>query len=377
MSNSQLNLEDFDYHLPQDLIAQHPARNRDESRMLVIDRETGRLIDDDFRNFPQYLQPDDLVVLNNSRVIPARLFGHRLGTSAQPIGKTNPARHEYLKSEIEVLLIRQLDPRTWEALVKPGRKVGIGERIIFHKSDVEIGPSEIPCPSLEAEVIGRGDFGLRTLRFPEGIALAEAIEALGHIPLPPYISRPDSADDRIRYQTVFAKQNGSVAAPTAGLHFTPEILEMIASRGVELAEITLHVGLGTFQPIHEDKIDLHRMHPEFYEIDPNAANRLNRENRGNRRLIAVGTTTVRTLEHVAAKNNGRIKAERGETELFIRPGFEFRVTGGLLTNFHLPRTTLLMLVCAFAGREITLAAYERAVRNRYRFYSYGDCMLIL
>jgi S-adenosylmethionine:tRNA ribosyltransferase-isomerase len=315
------------------------------------------------------------LVLNNSRVIPARLFGRRIGVRSQPIGKRNPARGEYLTKQIEALLVRPLDERTWEALVRPGRKVRTGERLVF----------EWPTPNaksvaktrLEAEVIDRGEFGLRTLRFDDAGDVARRIERIGHVPLPPYIRRPDETSDRKRYQTVYAAERGSVAAPTAGLHFTQPILRKLAERGVKRAEVTLHVSLGTFQPIHEDQLATHRLHPESYSVDAAAARAVNTALDERRRVVAVGTTTLRTLEHVAAEHGGRIAPGRGETELFIQPGFRFRAVQGLLTNFHLPRTTLLMLVCAFAGSELTLAAYEHAVREHYRFYSYGDCMLIL
>ena len=386
MTDSKLDFKDFDYHLPPELIAQQPAPDRADSRMLALDRAQGSFQDSCFRNLPQLLEPGDLLVVNNSRVLPARLFGHRAGTRSLPIGKKNPARREYLTSPIEVLLARQLDERTWEALVKPGRKIRTGEKLIFHQSHSQSPPesSGLPAasqpdssPVLEAEVIDRGEFGLRVLRFPEGVSLPAMLEKLGHVPLPPYIARPDREQDRERYQTVYARQPGSVAAPTAGLHFTEEMLSQLDQRGVERVEITLHVGLGTFQPIHTDKIEQHQMHPESFEVTADAATRLNQALAKKRRIVAVGTTTVRTLEHLAAQHGGRIEPGAGETRLFILPGFQFRVIGGLLTNFHLPRTTLLMLISAFAGRELVLRAYQHAVRERYRFYSYGDCMLIL
>ena len=370
-----MKLADFDYHLPPELIAQYPARRRAESRMLVVHRAEGRFEDSAFRRLPEYLKAGDVLTLNNSRVIPARLLGRRLGVRSQPIGKRNPTRGEFLTTEIEALLVRPLDERTWEALVRPGRKVRTGEKLIFEappESRKRAGKTR-----LEAEVVGRGEFGLRTLRFADSTDLARKIEYIGHVPLPPYIRRPDEKFDRLRYQTVYARERGSVAAPTAGLHFTKPLLAELAAKGVERADITLHVSLGTFQPIHEEEINEHRLHPENYEIGAQAAALLNHAVVQKRRIIAVGTTTVRTLEHVAAQHGGRIVEGSGETELFIRPGFEFRVVGALLTNFHLPRTTLLMLAGAFAGRGVTLAAYEHAVRLRYRFYSYGDCMLIL
>jgi len=274
--------------------------------------------------------------------------------------------------------VRPLGEGTWEALVRPGRKVRSGERLIFEgpKSSQHAIEKNYPV-CLEAEVTGRGEFGLRTLRFSDPASLAKNLEQLGHVPLPPYIRRPDEPSDRLRYQTVYATQAGSVAAPTAGLHFTKSLLAEFAARGVQRAEITLHVSLGTFQSIHEADIESHRLHPETFSIAPAAAEILNQALADGRRIVAVGTTTVRALEHVAAQHGGRIEPESGETELFIQPGFPFRVVGGLLTNFHLPRTTLLMLVSAFGGRELILQTYEHAVQERYRFYSYGDCMLIL
>ncbi len=376
-----MKLEEFDYYLPPELVAQYPAMRRADARMLVVDRRAGRLLDTVVRELPKYLADGDLLVLNNSRVVPARLFGRRAGLQAQPVGKRNPARHQHLTSPIEVLLVRRLDERTWEALVRPGRKVRSGEKLMFEAPSVRQRGVRTPpgrqVPPLEAEVIGRGEFGLRTLRFPAGESLLGAIERIGHIPLPPYIRRADEPRDRLRYQTVYAKHPGSVAAPTAGLHFTRPLLDTLRKRGVRRAEITLHVSLGTFQPIHEVDAEHHQLHPESWRITATAARRINRALAEKRRIVAVGTTTARTLEHVAAEHDGQIVAGSGETRLFIRPGFQFRVTGGLLTNFHLPRTTLLMLVAAFAGQKLTRKAYEHAVRERYRFYSYGDCMLVL
>ncbi|HWP85998.1 MAG TPA: tRNA preQ1(34) S-adenosylmethionine ribosyltransferase-isomerase QueA [Terriglobia bacterium] len=367
--------EEFDYHLPPELIAQYPARRRSDARMLVVRRHSGQMEDSVFKRLPDYLSASDLLVLNNSRVLPARLFGHRRGLKSQPIGKRNPARRQYLSAPIEALLVRPLDDQTWEALVRPGRKIRTGERLVFEGAPA--GRDRSRRASLEAEVIGRGEYGLRTLRFEDPRALASNLERIGHVPLPPYIRRPDEASDRRRYQTVYARHPGSVAAPTAGLHFTRAILAALERRGVERAEITLHVSLGTFQPIREADLARHRLHPETFSITPEASEQLNRALAGGRRIVAVGTTTVRTLEHVAAQHAGCIVPGSGETTLFIQPGFRFQVVGGLLTNFHLPRTTLLMLVAAFGGQELIQAAYQHAVRQRYRFYSYGDCMLIL
>ncbi|OFV94712.1 MAG: tRNA preQ1(34) S-adenosylmethionine ribosyltransferase-isomerase QueA [Acidobacteria bacterium RIFCSPLOWO2_02_FULL_61_28] len=382
-----MKLEDFDYHLPPELVAQYPARRREDARMLVVRRASGdgppgpsgnaRIFDAQFRQLPEFLEPSDVLVVNNSRVLPARLLGRRLGVRAQRIGKRNPAHREYLTSPIEVLLVRRLDESDWEALVHPGRKVRPGEKLIFEAGQLTEGGSGKESLTLEAEVVGHGEYGLRTLRFAGDGSLEKKLQRIGHVPLPPYIHRPDEKLDRLRYQTVYARRPGSVAAPTAGLHVTRRMLGELEKRGIEVIKVTLHVGLGTFQPVHESQIEQHTLHPEQFEVSPEAAARLNHALEEKRRVVAVGTTSVRTLEHVAAAHRGRIAPENGETQLFILPGFRFRVVGGLLTNFHLPRTTLLMLVSAFAGRELILAAYEHAVRERYRFYSYGDCMLIL
>ena len=364
-----MKLADFDYHLPSELIAQYPAKRREDARMLVVHRSEGRFFDSRFRRLPELLRDDDVLAVNNSRVLAARLLGRRAGLHAQPVGKRNPARREHLTRTIEVLLVRPLGDGTWEALVRPGRKVSLGERLFFETTEGRL-------ERLEAEVVGRGEYGLRTLRFADDAWLEKKLNRIGHVPLPPYIRRPDENIDRRRYQTVYARLPGSVAAPTAGLHLTQRIMEELRKRRVEIVEITLHVGLGTFQPVHESQVEAHRLHPERFEIRPKAAARINRTLDKNQRIVAVGTTTVRTLEHAAA-GTGRVAPGTGDTQLFIMPGFEFQIVGGLLTNFHLPGTTLLMLVSAFAGRDLILAAYEHAVRERYRFYSYGDCMLIL
>jgi S-adenosylmethionine:tRNA ribosyltransferase-isomerase len=352
-----MDLADFDYQLPEELIAQAPPTDRAGGRMLVVRRRTGRWEDRLFRDFPEYLHPGDCLVLNDSRVFPARLFGHRAGLHALPVGKNNPKRREFLSGEVEVFLLRAVsaDGRDWEALVRPGRKLPAGERIRF-------------TPDLEAEIVARGEFGERTIRFAGSSDLFAEFEKIGHVPLPPYIKRPDAAADHERYQTVFAREKGSVAAPTAGLHFTTEILDACRARGASVAYVTLHVGLGTFQPLHTERVEDARLHTERYSItEPNAALM-----RAASRLVAVGTTSVRTIESASASG-----AASGETDIFIYPGYEFRAAGALLTNFHLPRTSLLLLVCAFAGTELALAAYRHAVQERYRFYSYGDCMLIL
>ncbi|HWQ54955.1 MAG TPA: tRNA preQ1(34) S-adenosylmethionine ribosyltransferase-isomerase QueA [Bryobacteraceae bacterium] len=356
-----MNLSDFDYHLPEELIAQEPPADRAGSRMLVVYRQEGRFEDRLFRNLPSFTGPGDCLVLNDSRVFPARLLGHRAGVHALPIGKKNPHRHEHLSGEVEVFLVKPLDAaaRDWQALVHPGRKMRTGEVVRF-------------AGGLEAEVIGRGEFGERTVRFrSDAPDIYDEFEKIGHVPLPPYIRRADRPQDRERYQTVFARERGSVAAPTAGLHFTAEVLDAIRGSGAEVASVTLHVGLGTFQPIHAETIEGHRMHSEAFHLNAENAARMRRA----RRLIAVGTTSMRTLETVARRGG---PAEMcGETDIYIYPGFEFRAAGALLTNFHLPRTTLLLLVAAFAGTELTLAAYRHAVEERYRFFSYGDCMLIV
>ncbi len=359
-----VQVSDFNYFLPEELIAQEPLADRAASRLLHLER-SGSLIDRAFAEFPQLLRPDDLLVLNNTRVFPARLFGKRAGSKAQPVSAHNPASRDFLQGRIEVLLTRQLsaEPNQWECLVRPGRKIGIGEQISFGQTG-----------ELRAEVIARGEFGERRIRFDPTPDFFAAIEKLGHIPLPPYIDREDRLADRDRYQTVFARTSGSVAAPTAGLHFTPEVLDRIRQRGIEIADITLHVGLGTFQPIRVERVEDHKLHRESYEISMQTAEALNRAVAAGRRVVAVGTTTVRALEHAAA--SGTIHAKASEADIFIYPGYRFRVIGALLTNFHLPQSSLLMLVSALAGKDRTLDAYRHAVSQRYRFYSYGDCMFV-
>jgi S-adenosylmethionine:tRNA ribosyltransferase-isomerase len=357
----------FHYELPEELIAQQPLADRAASRLLHLSKATGAFEDLSFRDFPNLLRPGDLVVFNNTRVFPARLFARRRGLKSQPLSPRNPATRDFLRGRVEVLLTRQLqqDPNEWECLVRPGRKIGVGEHLFFGEHD-----------DLQAEVIARGDFGERHIRFAPVNDFFARVEQIGHIPLPPYIARPDSPVDHDRYQTVYARERGSVAAPTAGLHFTPEILGELTRRSIEKAEVTLHVGLGTFQPIRTEKIEEHHLHSERYSISPEAAAKLNQARAQSRRIIAIGTTTVRTLEFVAQQNAGEIRAGSGEANLFIYPGYRFQVVQALLTNFHLPESTLLMLVCALGGRENVLRAYEHAVAERYRFYSYGDCMLI-
>jgi S-adenosylmethionine:tRNA ribosyltransferase-isomerase len=361
-----MRLEEFDYPLPRELIAQRPLAERDASRMLVLGRKTQSLEDRMFRELPDLLVPGDLLVVNNTRVFPARLLGRRRGVRSQVIGKHNPAAREYLTAEIELFLARNEGGDIWQALVHPGRKVRTGEVVVF-------GDGE-----LEAEVLGRSEHGWRRVRLlaHEG-SVHDVIDRLGHVPLPLYVERPDEPHDRETYQTVYAKVRGAVAAPTAGLHFTPRVFEALAQRGVETAEITLHVGPGTFRPVQVENVEDHPMTSEEFEISEAAALAINRARKEGRRLVAAGTTTVRTLEYAALQRDGEIVPMRGETNLFILPGFQFKVTQALLTNFHLPKSTLIMLVCAFAGRDLTLSAYRRAIAARYRFYSYGDCMLIL
>lgn len=354
-----MNLADFDYDLPDELIAQQPLADRAASRMLVVHRETGRWEDRSFRDFPASLKAGDCLVLNNSKVFPSRLFGHRAGVHSLPVGKRNPKRRENLSGTVQAFLLRpaSADGREWEALVRPGRKMRTGEKIRF-------------SADLEAEITARGEFGARTLRFlcDRDADVYEALERIGHVPLPPYIKRPDSPEDRERYQTIYAQERGSVAAPTAGLHFTRQILDECRAAGANIAYVTLHVGLGTFQPIHAARPEEHRMHRELFAIPPESAAAIGKA----RRVIAAGTTSVRAIESALQR-----KILEGETDLFIYPGFAFQGTGALLTNFHLPRSSLLLLVCAFAGTELVLSAYRHAAEKKYRFFSYGDCMLIL
>jgi S-adenosylmethionine:tRNA ribosyltransferase-isomerase len=364
-----MRLDELDYQLPTEQIAQRPLDRRDASRLLLLSRATGAFEDRMFADLPSLLTGNELIVLNNARVIPARLFGRRAGVRSQKPSRATRAEH--LTGTVEVLLTRQLDTETWEALVRPGRKMHLRERVLFGEGE------------LEGEVIARGEFGLRTMRFVshDRRSLNEHLERLGHVPLPPYIERADENADRERYQTVFAKRSGAVAAPTAGLHFSAETFEQLRQRGLEMCELTLDVGLGTFQPIHSETLEEHVMHAESYEIPPETAERINEAHAAGRPVLAIGTTVVRALEDAALRaaeaDFGKVLcAGRAEARLFIAPGFRFRAVNGLLTNFHLPRSTLLALVCAFAGRERVLTAYQHAVEAGYRFYSYGDCMLI-
>ena len=361
-----LRVSDFDFTLPEELIAQQPPAERGTSRMLVLNRALppgeASLADRSFVDLPKLLNPGDLLILNDSRVLPARLFARR----ANPRGKQEPS------SLIEVLLTHPDGAGNWNTLVRPGRKVRIGDHLAFPASDDSV--------ALQAEVTASGEFGERTLRFAAVEDFFATLDQIGHMPLPPYIKRSDQSGDRERYQTVFAVERGSVAAPTAGLHFTPSILEAIAARSVEIARLTLHVGLGTFAPLRVERVEDIRLHSERYTLPATTAEALNRARAEGRRIVAVGTTAVRTLEHcaLAAANlpDGQLAAHSGETSIFISPGFEFRLVGAMLTNFHLPKSSLLMLVSAFAGRERVLEAYAHAVREHYRFFSYGDCVFI-
>lgn len=357
---SGLLVSDFDFELPPELIAQEPTAVRGSDRMLVVERADDGLRDAQFSDFPSLLRPGDLLVLNDSRVIPARLYARRTAVRErqEPTG------------QIEVLLTEPAaGAGEWRALVRPGRKVATGERLVF--------PDAAGAIALEAEVIERGEFGARTLRFAPVQDFFAALERIGHMPLPPYIHRGDEGSDRERYQTVYARDRGSVAAPTAGLHFTPEVLDRVQAAGVEIARVTLHVGLGTFAPLRVERVDEVHLHRERYTLPEATAEALNRARAEGRRIVAVGTTVVRTLEAAAqAAGDQPLKPHSGTTDIFIAPGFQFRLVGGLLTNFHLPQSSLLMLVSAFAGRERMLRAYRHAVLERYRFFSYGDCMFL-
>jgi S-adenosylmethionine:tRNA ribosyltransferase-isomerase len=376
-------VSDFHFDLPEDLIAQHPPAQRGASRMLVLDRASGTLTDANFQQLPEILRPGDLLILNDSRVLAARLYATRAGLTTQA-GSPQPT------GTIEVLLVEQLDvsdpaENLWRALVKPARKVLPGETLHFNDS--------AGTRILSAEVIVTGEFGERTLRFAPCDDFYDSIGRIGHLPLPPYIHRdqaaePDTPEDRERYQTVYSDRPGSAAAPTAGLHFTPEILAALQFRGVEVQHLTLHVGLGTFQPVRVERLADIRLHAERYTLPAATADALNRARAEHRRIIAVGTTTTRTLEHIALQiepGNHPFSPHSGSTSIFLAPGHRFRIVGGLLTNFHLPASTLLMLVSAFAapadspdaGRQTILAAYAHAIHHGYRFYSYGDCMLLL
>jgi S-adenosylmethionine:tRNA ribosyltransferase-isomerase len=368
-----LRVADFDFHLPPELIAQQPPAERGQSRMLVMNRSTGALRDASFADFPSLLNPGDLLVLNDTRVIPARLYARRMKKLGAP-GPSRLGTWETTTGRVEVLLTEPVaqsaDENLWRALVHPGKKVRVGEILVFPSPTGEI--------ELEAEVLERNFFGSRLLRFNPVDDFYAVLERIGHTPLPPYIRRDDVDQDRERYQTVYSRERGSVAAPTAGLHFTPQILDELAIRGVEIARITLHVGLGTFAPLRVENLSEVRLHRERYSLSASTADAVNRATAEGRRIVAVGTTVVRTLEHCAQLSMGcPLQEHSGETEIFISPGFNFRLVSALLTNFHLPQSSLLMLVSAFAGREPVLAAYNHAVQQHYRFFSYGDCMFLV
>jgi S-adenosylmethionine:tRNA ribosyltransferase-isomerase len=370
-------VSDFDYHLPERLIAQEPPVARDQSRLLIVYRASSKLVDSVFAELPDHLRPGDLLVLNNTRVFPARLIGRRI--------RITPRGAMVLGGRVQVFLVSRIEPLVWEALVRPGRSLLPGARVEFARG------------KLTAEVIQWRENGRRVVRFEASRDFDEIIDRIGRTPLPPYIKRDE--EDRLdadRYQTVFARERGAVAAPTAGLHFTPELLDRVRAAGVEIAEITLHVGYGTFQPVRVERVEDHRVEPETYSISKDAAASINRALTEGRRVIAVGTTTTRALESAAslrlAVEGQELKSGRGadsgqtsiplvpgsaSTDLFIYPGFEFKVASGLVTNFHLPRSSLLMLVSAFAGRELIFKAYRHAIKSEYHFYSYGDAMLIL
>ena len=340
-----MRTEDFDFDLPEELIAQHPLEQRDHSRMLVLDKTTGAITHRHFNDILEYLRPGDVLVLNNTRVIPARLFGVKKGGTAH----------------IEVLLLKPVEnqPDCWEVLVHPGKRVKQGAQVDFGEG------------RMTGTIVEETEGG-RIMQFHYDGIFNEILDELGTMPLPPYIK--EKLEDQERYQTVYAKERGSAAAPTAGLHFTKALLEQVKAKGVEVVEVLLHVGLGTFRPVQVDDILEHKMHSEFYRITPEAAASINKALDENRRVIAVGTTSTRTLE--SAAKDGRVVAGEGETSIFIYPGYQFQILSGLITNFHLPKSTLVMLVSALAGREHILHAYEVAVQERYRFFSFGDAMFI-
>jgi len=341
-----MDVKDFYYDLPQELIAQDPLEDRSSSRLMVLDKITGEVEHRHFKDITEYLRPGDCLVINNTKVIPARLYGVKEGTEAK----------------IEILLLKRKENDIWETLVKPGKKCKIGTKIVFGEG------------ILTGEVVDIVEEGNRLIRFHyEGI-FEEILDRLGQMPLPPYITH--QLQDKNRYQTVYAKYDGSAAAPTAGLHFTPELLQQVRDMGVEIAEVTLHVGLGTFRPVKETDVLKHHMHSEFYKIEQSEADKINKAKKEGHRVIAVGTTSTRTLES-AADENGFLTEKSGWTEIFIYPGYQFKVIDALITNFHLPESTLVMLVSALAGREHVLAAYETAVEEKYRFFSFGDAMFIV
>ncbi|WP_148887497.1 tRNA preQ1(34) S-adenosylmethionine ribosyltransferase-isomerase QueA [Streptococcus sp. Marseille-P6264] len=341
-----MNTADFDFHLPEELIAQTPLEKRDSSRLLIVDRETGQFSDQHFDNIIDQLEPGDALVMNNTRVLPARLYGTKPETGGH----------------IELLLLKNTQGDFWEVLAKPAKRLRVGARVSFGDG------------RLTATVTEELEHGGRIVCFDyQGIFL-EVLESLGEMPLPPYIH--EKLEDRERYQTVYAKENGSAAAPTAGLHFTEELLDKIAEKGVKLVYLTLHVGLGTFRPVSVDNLEEHEMHSEFYSLSEEAAETLRQVKANGHRIIAVGTTSIRTLETIGSKFDGQIQADSGWTNIFIKPGYQWKIVDAFSTNFHLPKSTLVMLVSAFAGRQLTLQAYEHAIAERYRFFSFGDAMFI-
>ncbi|MBW4828576.1 MAG: tRNA preQ1(34) S-adenosylmethionine ribosyltransferase-isomerase QueA [Clostridiaceae bacterium] len=337
--------EDFYYELPEELIAQHPLKNREKSRLMVLDRKTGRTRDRHFEDVLEYLNPGDCMILNDTRVIPARLFGSREGK----------------EESIEFLLLKRIEDNKWETLVRPGKKARIGHKIVFGEG------------KLQGEILSIEEDGTRIIDFDYKGIFEEILDELGEMPLPPYIQ--EKLEDKERYQTVYSKNKGSAAAPTAGLHFTKGLLEEIENRGVNIVYITLHVGLGTFRPVKVENIEEHHMHEEYFEVSKEAANIINKTKENGGKVVAVGTTSTRTLESMA-NDDGKIVEGKGWTNIFIYPEYRFKVVDALITNFHLPESTLIMLVSALAGRENTLNAYNRAVEKKYRFFSFGDAMLI-
>lgn len=342
-----MKLELFDFHLPEELIAQVPLKERDASRLMVLQKDTGEFKHDQFKNILEYVKPGDCLVLNDTRVLPARLFGIKEDTGAK----------------VEILLLKQREGDVWETLAKPAKRIKEGTVISFGDG------------KLKATCIGMLEHGGRLMEFSYDGIFLEVLESLGEMPLPPYIK--EQLDDQERYQTVFSRESGSAAAPTAGLHFTEQILKQLEEKGVHIAFITLHVGLGTFRPVNVENIEEHEMHAEFYQMSEETAELLNKVRENGGRIISVGTTSTRTLETIASRHDGYFVAESGWTDIFIYPGFEFKAIDGMITNFHLPKSSLIMLVSALAGRENVLNAYEAAVQEKYRFFSFGDAMLII
>ena len=339
-----MNTEDFYYDLPEELIAQHPLKNRSDSRLMLLNKDNGEIEHKHFYDIINYLNPGDVLVLNNTKVMPARLFGHR----------------ENKDEKIEVLLLKQKEDDIWECLTKPGKKTKIGSKIIFSNK-------------LKAEVVDISEDGSRYIKFFYNGIFNEILDELGEMPLPPYIK--EKLEDKSRYQTIYSKVEGSAAAPTAGLHFTEKLLEEIKNKGIDIVYLTLHIGLGTFRPVKADRIEDHQMHSEYYILSEDAAKRINKARENGNRVIAVGTTSVRTLESIAA-DDGKLSEKSGWTDIFIYPGYKFKAVDALITNFHLPESTLVMLVSAFASKEKILNAYNEAIKQKYRFFSFGDAMFI-